>query len=468
MNTPKRSVGRRLVAALGVAALSLAGAVGITTAASADAVLGIGNINPDTQSSLTIHKYDGTPGSAGQGNELTDTSALGNPLNGVGFSIRQVTEKDGESIDLDTAAGWDLISGVTVDQVTGTGGDFSLGTVTNVVTGSNGSTPTANLAHGLYLVQETSPGANQIVSPAQPFLVTLPLPQGNGGWLYDVHAYPKNKVNTTVPTKTVADPSVPVVGSTVTWTITAPVPDLANGDTYRSFIITDQLDSRLTYTSAAVTGFTAETDYKVTEANGLVTITFTDVGLGKLSAGQSVVATLVTKVNSTGDGTITNQANVNTNGSTVTTGKPSTNWGGLRILKYAKDDVQKTLSGAVFGVYTDSAATQQVATLTTGADGTASIVLWVGNNDTTSRVYYLKETAAPAGYVLDGVIRQVTVNAGTEAAAVQVSVANTQQKVPNLPLTGANGQLLALIGGGSLVLLAAGTALVARKRSHQD
>ena len=101
------------------AALSLVG-VGISTPADA----AVGNINPDTPSSLTIHKYDGDQQERGDGTEIDDPSSLGDPLDGVEFTITPVTQRNGEPIDLDTAPGWDLIDGATVGDVKG-GGEYA-------------------------------------------------------------------------------------------------------------------------------------------------------------------------------------------------------------------------------------------------------------------------------------------------------------------------------------------------------
>ncbi|MDY5601980.1 MAG: LPXTG cell wall anchor domain-containing protein, partial [Schaalia hyovaginalis] len=89
----------------------------------------------------------------------------------------------------------------------------------------------------------------------------------------------------------------------------------------------------------------------------------------------------------------------------------------------------------------------------------------------THRCYVLKETAAPAGYVLpagDAALTplKVTPNA-TASSTVDVTIDNTKQNVPQLPLTGANGQLLLLIGGSALILLAFGGAFVLRRHGKQ-
>ena len=101
----------------------------------------------------------------------------------------------------------------------------------------------------------------------------------------------------------------------------------------------------------------------------------------------------------------------------------------------------------------------------TGAPGETSVV-----PDRAQRCYVLVETAAPAGYVLPAdAERPVTVKAGqTAAGSYDLTVPNTKQDVPRLPLTGANGRLLLMALGAGLVALAAGAALVARSRRMRE
>lgn len=461
------SLGRRVVAVLGAAAVGLIGLVGAANAA--ETTPGPGNIDPAHQATLTIHKYDGTPGKAGDGT-VQDATSFGNALAGVQFTITPVTAKGRDTISLDTAAGWDLINGVTAAGVQAGGYTLDTASAKTVTTDASGATPTTGLGHGLYLVTETGYGDNSITTPVVPFLVTLPLPQTNGGWLYDVHVYPKNTVDKNVPSKTVSDPSAVTIGSTVPWTINAPVQPNKPG-VIAKFTITDQLDSRLTYKDLSIAGFTAVTDYNVTDVNGLVTIEFTATGVAKLKAGDMVVVTLNTKVTSVGDGVIPNEATVytNDNGGKSTTNpgnpEPSTNWGTLEISKVAQGDSAKALAGAVFAVYDGD---NQVGTITTDATGHGSIDLWVGNDSVNSKDYTFKETTAPAGYVLDATVHTVSVKAGASTVTGIQTVTNTQQTHPTLPLTGANGQLLMTVGGLALVLLAGGGALVVRSKRHQN
>ncbi|KAB1948157.1 SpaH/EbpB family LPXTG-anchored major pilin [Brevibacterium linens] len=455
MKVKKMGLLRRLTAVAAIASLSVLGLAGTAQADS-----NVGNIDTGKTGSIIVHKYDGAYGTdGGDGSVKTDTSNLGKPLDGAEFTVKQVTAKDGQTIDLKTPEGWDLISGLKASDVKG--GGFSLGNGVSKTTANGGLATFGGLPLGLYLVEETKAPTNA-TSTTDPFLVTLPFAQSNGKWLYDVNVYPKNSVNNTEPTKEVSNPSAPVLGETVDWTITAPVPAANNG--IKKFSIVDQLDPRLSFVSAKVAGFTAGTDYTIDEAGQKITINFTAAGIGKLETGQKVVATVTTKVTSQGDGTIENTALVNTNDSSVETPAVSTNWGSLQIIKHVAGDKARTLAGAEFDIFSDKDGQNKVASVTTAADGTVSITLWVGNNDVAEKKYWVKETKAPTGYILDESINEVTVKAGETAAAVKYEFANTQQGHPDLPLTGADGKLLAMIAGVGLMLIAGGAGIVAANR----
>lgn len=87
--------------------------------------------------------------------------------------------------------------------------------------------------------------------------------------------------------------------------------------------------------------------------------------------------------------------------------------GYVRLTKTAAD-TGGTLSGAVYGIYSDQACTKQVATMTTGSGGVA---VSTALNPTT---YYVKEIQAPAGYQISSVIHTVEVGSG-----VTVSISAT-------------------------------------------
>ncbi|MGW9020647.1 SpaH/EbpB family LPXTG-anchored major pilin [Leucobacter chromiiresistens] len=449
----------------GLLAIGAIAAAAIVAAPAAPALAD--NIDPAAPTSLTIHKYAGSEGAEGDGSEIADPSGLGTPLAGVEFTITPVTASASGPITLTTPAGWERASNLTPADVRG--GGFTLGTPTVVTTGADGSISSA-LPIGLYLVEETDPGGNNVVSPVDPFLVTLPTPAGGGEWTYDVHVYPKNQLNATTPQKTVAAPDTLVLGAPVTWTITAPVPALNQGGTYTDFTIIDALDPRLSFVSATIRtpGFAQGTDYTVTNTGGTVTIALTATGRAQLVAGAILNIGIVTEVDSLGgDGVVTNQATVRTNGAPALTGVSSTNWGALQILKHVAGDQTDPLADAEFAVFSDAEATEQIATLTTDETGTADISLWAGNDATSERSYWIRETVAPAGFILDAQLREIVVPASGTADPVVLAVANAQRTGPDLPLTGAQGQLWLSVAGVAVLAAAVGAALVVARKRRQ-
>ncbi|MBS6503463.1 MAG: LPXTG cell wall anchor domain-containing protein [Clostridium sp.] len=68
-----------------------------------------------------------------------------------------------------------------------------------------------------------------------------------------------------------------------------------------------------------------------------------------------------------------------------------------------------SIAGAEYGVFKNSNATGQVATLTIGSNG------WSQEIQLDSGTYYIKETKAPKGYALDRNIYPITVNSGSKA-----------------------------------------------------
>lgn len=82
-----------------------------------------------------------------------------------------------------------------------------------------------------------------------------------------------------------------------------------------------------------------------------------------------------------------------------------------------------SLAGAVYGVYTNSNATNQVATLTTEADGKSQVI------ELDEGQYYIKEITPPKGFALDNTIYSIIVNSGTK------SVGNYSDKPQFDPVT---------------------------------
>ncbi|AQP48563.1 hypothetical protein BW730_14695 [Tessaracoccus aquimaris] len=470
----RKSPLRRLAAGMGAFALAVAGLLGTTTAQAAPVS---GNIDTTIQGNLFVHKHVGDPGvgTAGTGEQ---TSVPGKALEGVTFTIQRVLH-NGTPVDLTTSEGWDLVKGLEPDAVDKPGGAFTAGVAVPGTTKDGGTASFVGLEFGMYLVKETDSGLNNIVSKVAPFLVSVPFPSANE-WLYDVHVYPKNVLNETEPTKTVADPGhALVVGSTVDWTVTAPVPTLATGDSYKEFVITDTFDERLSIAETDVTVTIAGVelvagDYTIAVGAGPeVVVTFTDTGRPKLVAGKDVVVTYATKVLSLGDEAfIANIANVNTNGTIRYTNEPAVWFGSVKVTKVNAASTGQTLAGAEFELY-DAVDGKLVnaAKYTTDANGAITIDgLWGGKSDNPTRDYWLKETKAPAGYVTpadDAAWIKVTVTADA-TTPVSVQVENAKQTGPTLPLTGGVGA--AIFGGTGLamVLVAVGAITVGAARRRQS
>ena len=486
--TGRKPLAWRLLAGVGAFALAAAGLMGTATAKADDPVPSPGNIQ-GTSGSLTVHKHKGDPGAQGPRHDGTKLeSAPADPLNGVEFTINRVgnTGVTGQDpINLATYEGWVIARTATPTNVQG-GAPWTLGADIVKTTNAGGEAVFDDLPYGLYLVQETNPGSNPIVSPVAPFLVSIPFPSNGNAWTYDVHVYPKNKLNETTPEKIVADPgSQLVVGTVLTYTITAPIPPLATGGSYTKFIISDQLDSRLSIDTTvagtvvvAVDGvaLTAGTDYTVSPAGGTavaganVVVTLTADGRGKLAGKTNVVLTLKPTVTSLGvTGVIKNKAVVNVNDTTKETGEPTVNYGSLEVTKVVKDKESETLQGAIFELYDAKNGTRVAGPATTGADGKIKIDgLWVGINADLTQDYWLKEVQAPAGYVTptgDAAWTQVNIAADATSILVkQQTITNVKHQGPQLPLTGSTGSLVFGIVGLGLIAAAGGTFAVRRAR----
>jgi fimbrial isopeptide formation D2 family protein/LPXTG-motif cell wall-anchored protein len=513
----KGSLARRVAAAAGALALGIAGLAGAALTANATPDTGTGNIAvPDagTNTTLTIHKYSGPQGDAGNGMEQTIDSNTHKPLAGVTFKIQQVVSKNGQLIKLDTPEGWDLIKGVQADDVTKDGTPYVLADVpsltdSSVTTDSTGTASTP-LPHGLYYVTETDPGSNPIVAGTAPFLVTMPLPKvaadgsTDGTWIYNVHVYPKNQVMN-APEKTInsdADQSSNgqlKIGDTVTYTIKQTVPALNKEDTeYKSASIWDKLPAGLEFVpgSSTVTKTgTAFADGDVATNGSGVTWTVQPDGLKKLAEGDVITVTFKATVKTlTSTGEIANPGSDQPgtpgygsefNGTHVPgVPTPYTYWGKLQVTKI--DQGGHTLAGAEFSVYegacpTDPQAQPAGDPVETGTSGTDGIVLWgaaktsplglfvANSNDgkkpDVSKQYCVYETKAPAGFI-KGDSKTVTITPGTTTTANNtISVTNVQQNHPNLPLTGAAGTAVMTLAGIALVAAGGAAYALARKRS---
>lgn len=90
----------------------------------------------------------------------------------------------------------------------------------------------------------------------------------------------------------------------------------------------------------------------------------------------------------------------------------------------------------------------------------------------TERCFYLQEVEAPAGYILPAgkfALTPIKASSTTEATLANVTtITNTSHEVPELPLTGANGQVIMTVVGGALMTGALGVFLVLRRRNAEN
>lgn len=477
--TSRRGTTRRTIAAVAAAALAMVGVL----AAAAPASAAPGNM-PTGDGTLTIHKFE-QPATSGAANDSgaplsSATTSSWVALSGVKFTVQRIT-----TVDLQTNAGWDAASGYATSPSTIPAG--SLGAASTVTTGASGAV-SRTLPIGAYLVTEVaSPDAKlpdgspaHITMTAAPFVVTVPIPTTAGTWNTDVHVYPKNSLSAVA--KSVAAPSGLGLGATLTWTIDVKIPFLTAGDSFSDFDVTDVLDAKLQYVAGSATASVAGTSVAVTDTTSGQNVALSPA-LGALAAHQGKTISFSFSTTVIAAGSVVNQASAfindpnHTNG--ITSNQATTYWGSILITKHAEGDAAKTLEGAVFGVYTSEADaladTNRVSVngedeFRTGVDGTVLIPgLFVSNTPGQTKVYYVHELTAPAGYDLNETAFAVTLTAdGQVATPVAQSVADPQKPAFELPITGGDGARTMLFLGGGLLLVALGVAIVAmRRRSAQ-
>ncbi|MDY6213105.1 MAG: SpaH/EbpB family LPXTG-anchored major pilin [Schaalia hyovaginalis] len=359
-----------------------------------------------------------------------------------------------------------------------------------------------------------------------------PTADAANGWLYEVNVYPKNVV-IEAPKKGIAVTKNGLkTDDQIEYPVTVKVPSIAKTDQFKYFMVNDTLNGAtlggtvppvVEIKEAGASNFTAvdATFYTVETTTG-ITVSFKRVGLAflKEKANAEVRVTFKAKaISITESGEIPNTANfyVNTEPKTDNPPEPPTtppndpqvpplptntvksSWGDLVITKTDKGN-NKPLSGATFEIYNAADGHEWDAQCTsteigtkvsvdgktefaTGADGKVVIEgLFVDSKefpagtaedamalDHAKRCYVLKETAAPAGYVMPAdPFKAVAIQAGTTTAD-DVTINNTRVPIVDMPMTGANGRLLMIIGGSALALTALGAAFIlAKKRRSQD
>lgn len=267
------------------------------------------------------------------------------------------------------------------------------------------------------------------------------------------------------------------VGDDVTWIIKPAVP--TDIETYKSYVVTDQLDSRLTYVSTTVMAGEEELkvniDYSLTNDNGNLTITFNEAGLAKLT-GKDLTINVVTTLNENVTvGEIKNTATLtykNAAGSTGTKSDSANAWtGGIKIFKHTIDNTP--LAGAEFKVYTSEedakAGTHAIQrdgkdlVITSNDEGYA-IVEGLGEGD-----YWFVEIKAPVDEngdpyaMLKGPVKVTLDKDQTIDNYVTKNILNT--KLVSLPITGGIGTLIFTFSGIALMGVAVLLYIRSRRKS---
>ncbi|WP_125697459.1 SpaH/EbpB family LPXTG-anchored major pilin, partial [Lacticaseibacillus yichunensis] len=284
--------------------------------------------------------------------------------------------------------------------------------------------------------------------------------------------------------------------------------------------ISDPIDSStLTFVDGSVvvnalasdgtkTALTVDDDYTVTHSTAVsgydvVMISLTQAGMKKAAGSSTIVAQLTTTINpvttdtssivNTFDSYYTPSTGGDPKHETTTPGdpidpdpddpntpdpddpgdNPQIVYGNVDVLKTDDSSAATPLANATFKL----AATEQDAkdgnwitdndgnaiSVTTGEDGKAEFNGLVVDPTTKTQKYYLVETDAPAGYNVDGTIHEVTAQADT---TLDATVKDSDNLLPNLPMTGSDARLLILVTA-SVLIVGSGSMIYIKRRKDE-
>ncbi|WP_299296586.1 SpaH/EbpB family LPXTG-anchored major pilin [uncultured Mobiluncus sp.] len=495
---------RRAVAIFATGAVALLGAAGMLNAPAASAA----PIKPDTNGSITVHALTMPTG----GSTVDPTGKVQTPPTGA-KAIKDATFKlEKSSINITTNAGYEQALTLTAQNFGAK--DTSFGAPTGT-TGEDGSHTFSGLKPGVYLLTQVSAPAGKILM--NPAIVFVPMtdPEHTDTWVYDIHVYPKNGDAGKIVKTDITPKGTPIAaGSTMTWQMDVPIPDIGTSDSYTKFVVQDLptnmkamgvTSAVLDPTGSKVALSGGGSDYDValdTPATNQLQVTFTANGLNKLNdttnpaKGKTLRLVVTTKVLNTvtPESGVTNAAKAiytTANGGADSTTEiesdpnnpANTTFGNLKILNKNAEGTQ-TLSGGKFKIY--KCAGSPLGTETTGdpiavtptgsstatsefeiTDAANGITL--GPLGTTTQDLCLVQTKAPDGYQqLAGpqtfVFDATTVNAASgKTVTVTVTNTSTSSITGLLPNTGGMGIALFVVLG--LVLLGGAAVYMHRQRS---
>lgn len=546
MSTTRPSFVRRVLVSASASALCLTGV--LTVAHAADAPVGpqFGNIDQSATGSITVHKREAgahdLPNVASAAAETPLGTAT--PVQGVVFTAYKLAAFDPANGEHWKALSTLVVSDDACDDTQSQAGMMALEPGRAfTATDQDGKATLSGLPVGAYLVCETS-APSTVVKKARPFIVTMPYADAaTKGWVYHVHAYPKNTVlPAPVKAQRIGTNGMNTAGD-FTYTITTQIPRLADKEHFKYFTVADPMVSQMKDVKVGNVKVDGQPvapghyDQEVVADKDYVAVHFTRDGLNELKnhpAGTLEITFVGTLETMPDDGVVKNRAYVYVD--TVTqeqaptaqptkpaeapdaagdvptaqngavphpTNQVGSKWGQFKILKHDAADGapgnQKPLQGAVYEVYlaADQTVVEGKCTSTTISGNAISIggkhqftsdtngivdipglliqqAAGVQNAepalDAAQRCYVVKEVTAPVGYTLpaDPATTAITVTPGVSRTH-DLPLPNTKLTAPQLPLTGASGRVLMLLGGAAFVSLAVGGALVSRRRAaHQQ
>ena len=298
------------------------------------------------------------------------------------------------------------------------------GTVFNVNTAQT-------LAPGYYVIVQTGSDSADAWVPSLPILVDLPQKSGDN-YIYNTKVDPKGGYPDV--TKKIIENSNPFdqndvsIGQHVKYQVTSDVTKYSTNATGITYKIVDTLSKGLTYDdnvtiTAGEKTLTKGTDYKVattTDTKGNTIITF-DFVYDSIKDADKVVLDYSATLNEDaviGEGgnpndvklVYTNNSNtISTSTTTADTDTPQvrTYTYGIAVKKVDQNDKKTALAGAQFGIYKDEDCTEaytdgKLETVTANNGYQQFIGLDAGT-------YYIKEIAAPSGYVKSEKVLKVVI-----------------------------------------------------------
>ncbi|WP_151641185.1 SpaH/EbpB family LPXTG-anchored major pilin [Corynebacterium sp. 11A] len=441
---------------------------------------------------LHVHKYDNaTPGEAGNGTKIGDTSNLGQPLDGATFKVEKVNE-----VDLTTTDGQQKAEKIAKKAEDAP--DFTT-TPVGTKTTSDGQAVFDIEEIGLYRVTEIAAPAGYEASQAEPFFVAMPLtdPNDRQGFLREVHVYPKNKKQEDVVSKTVNDADTVTAGDTIKYDVTAKVPSASE---LAKVVLTDEypadrLEKPVVQQVSLGSGdtLTENTDYTVnTDTAGKVVIALTKNGIDQVVALEGAERTVQAKIDFTVKADAADQTSPIKNNASITTStdedddgttvdipdedQPETYFGKVKI---NKTNTAGQGIKATFDLYTCNADKEIVEDnqvtegIEVAAEGTTIDGLHVndyvnGEAETTDPTgYCLVETAASEGYELLPEPVYFTVSKDKIAEVKGVDIKNVESNAGfDLPLTGGRGVTMLLVLGGVLIVGGGAYAFYSNRRQN--